>query len=206
MTDPQPTARGTRLQDFLREQARDNRPRQLDSWLSKARLIRSQPAGEPWPAWSTGEILAVAVLLDDTDHLAAEGYTTDEALERLRFEIDEPTIPAARAVFDQLRAALDQGTPERRLPLSGLAPRWAALAARYATDPKVAEDTQALARADQPEHTAHAYLIGCLLELGEAHAGCTAVDCPTCAALTRAVSMVLAENELRQGRVPGAVA
>lgn len=81
--------------------------RLLADWLAKARLIRSMPAGEMWPAWSTSETLAVAVILDDTDMLAASDYSTIEALERLRHEIGEPTAGAALDVFRRLAAQLD---------------------------------------------------------------------------------------------------
>lgn len=80
--------------------------RMLDSWLAKARLVHSLRDGELWPAWSTGELLAVALIVEDNDMLADLGYTRTEALERLRHEIDEPSVRAAAAVFGVLRYQL----------------------------------------------------------------------------------------------------
>lgn len=68
----------------------------------------------------------------------------------------------------------------------------------------MASRIQSLAQVDRPESAAHGYMIGSLLQLGEAHAGCIVTDCPTCTTLTGAISMIIAENEIRQGRVPGA--
>jgi hypothetical protein len=53
-----------------------------------------------------GELLAVALILDDAQTLAALDYTSTEALERLRFDIGEPSVAAAAKVFDALRAHL----------------------------------------------------------------------------------------------------
>lgn len=94
------------LQDFLFDRARANRQQHLDAWLSKAQLIRRLAPDAPWPAWSAGETLAVAILLGDVDRLAAQGYTVDEALDRLRFDIGAETIAEAREAFDQLRVSL----------------------------------------------------------------------------------------------------
>ena len=35
----------------------------IDDWLNKARFAHSLAPTEPWPAWSTGELLAVALIL-----------------------------------------------------------------------------------------------------------------------------------------------
>jgi hypothetical protein len=78
----------------------------LDDWLVKARYARALPAGELWPAWSTGEVLAVAIILDDMDRLEATGYTLPEALDRLRFDIGQASIEGAAMVFGTLRAEL----------------------------------------------------------------------------------------------------
>jgi len=74
----------------------------LDDWLNKARFVHRLAPTEPWPAWSTGELLAVAVILHDTQQLAAMQYTRDEALERLRHDIGLPNIADAATVFDSL--------------------------------------------------------------------------------------------------------
>ena len=73
----------------------------LGDWLSKARFVASRP-GRPWPAWSTGELLAVALILDDTITLDYLGYTQAEALDRLRYDIGQPTVAGAAAVFGHL--------------------------------------------------------------------------------------------------------
>lgn len=75
----------------------------LADWTAKARLAKRLTAEQQlWPAWSMGEMLAVSVILDDTDMLRALDYTRLEALERLRHEIEEPTAAAAAAVFTRL--------------------------------------------------------------------------------------------------------
>ncbi len=99
------------LQQWIADQTAGTGPRLLDDWLNKARLVRRLDPGQPWPAWSSGEVLAVAVIIDDRDRLAAAGYTADEALERLRFDIGEDTVESARTVFADLRAQLDTGKP-----------------------------------------------------------------------------------------------
>lgn len=85
----------------------DPTQRLLDDWLDKARLVHSLSEHELWPAWSTGGLLAVAVIVEDDAMLADLGYDTRrEALERLRHEIDEPNVLAAAAVFGVLRFKL----------------------------------------------------------------------------------------------------
>jgi len=56
-----------------------------------------------WPAWSTGELLAVSVILDDDEQLAATDYTSTEASDRLRYDIGQPSVEAAAEVFARLR-------------------------------------------------------------------------------------------------------
>jgi hypothetical protein len=48
----------------------------------------------PHPAWSTGEKLAVALVLGDDAHLAAEGYTKTQALTRLAGDIGGTNVGA----------------------------------------------------------------------------------------------------------------
>lgn len=81
--------------------------RMLADWSARARLVRSLGPGEKWPAWSKGELLAVSIILNDTEQLNAMEYTLDEALERLRYDIGEPSAAAAAAVFDRLREQLE---------------------------------------------------------------------------------------------------
>lgn len=46
--------------------------------------------GHPNGAWSTGEQLAVALVLADTDHLTSMDYTTEQAMERVAGGMLEP--------------------------------------------------------------------------------------------------------------------
>ena len=50
--------------------------------------------GTPNPAWSTGERLAVALVLVDDAYLAAEGYTKTQALTRLAGDIGGANVGA----------------------------------------------------------------------------------------------------------------
>ena len=49
---------------------------------------------QPNPAWSTGERLAVALVLGDDAYLAAEGYTKTQALVRLAGDIGSTNVGA----------------------------------------------------------------------------------------------------------------
>lgn len=46
--------------------------------LDRLKLVLAGEPGEPWPAWSTGEWLAVALALHDTDRLTAEGWSVED--------------------------------------------------------------------------------------------------------------------------------
>jgi hypothetical protein len=50
---------------------------------ARARWARDHNGGEPKAAWSTGEKLAVALVLRNSAYLDAAGYTTREAASRL---------------------------------------------------------------------------------------------------------------------------
>jgi len=81
----------------------------LADWLGRARLARKlRAAGELLPAWSTGELLAVAVILDDAELLADLDYTTTDALDRLRFDIGAASVEAAATILAGLRSQLDE--------------------------------------------------------------------------------------------------
>jgi hypothetical protein len=81
--------------------------RYATDWLTKAQFARScNERNAPWPAWSTGDTLAVAVLLCDTTALAALDCTEVEALQRLRHDIGAPDLDAAVRWFAKLRARL----------------------------------------------------------------------------------------------------
>ena len=82
-------------------------------WVAKARLARRLTEAEaPWPAWSMGECLAVAVILDDEEELRSLSYTRAEAIERLRYDLCLDTAQAEEA-FRRMRLAVDQATPAR---------------------------------------------------------------------------------------------
>lgn len=72
-------------------------------WPAKAaHASRLDLTGTPWPAWSTGETLAAALILNRADILADPDYTEDQALDRLRHDLG--ASPAeARAFFAHLR-------------------------------------------------------------------------------------------------------
>jgi hypothetical protein len=81
--------------------------RYATDWLAKAHFARRcNDLAEPWPAWSTGELLAVAVILQDMRKLADLDYTEVDALERLRYDIDLPDLNTAAQWFEDLRARL----------------------------------------------------------------------------------------------------
>ena len=50
---------------------------------ARARWARACNNGHPSAAWSTGEQLAVALVLNDHQHLADRGYTVAEAAQRV---------------------------------------------------------------------------------------------------------------------------
>ena len=77
------------------------------NWLDKARFARiCNENGEKWPPWSTGEILAVALILDDAGMFIALDITKQEALDRLRYDLELPDIVGAARWFADLRAQL----------------------------------------------------------------------------------------------------
>ena len=60
----------------------------------RARWAIDHNDGHPKPAWSTGEKLAVALVLDDRAYLAAEGCTRAQALTRLAGDIGGTNVGA----------------------------------------------------------------------------------------------------------------
>jgi len=75
-----------------------------DDITKRARLALADD-GHPWPAWSTGEQLFVALVLDDTEYLADVQWTRAEAIGRLAGEIYGSTADA-EAWIGTVRAAL----------------------------------------------------------------------------------------------------
>lgn len=99
------------LQQWLMSQSGRTRSGLLADWLDKARHVYQLPADEPWPAWSSGEVLAVGLIVGDDTVLANAGYTRDQALDRLRCEIGDDSIDAARQTFAELRQRLHSDRP-----------------------------------------------------------------------------------------------
>ena len=72
--------------------------------------------GRPEPVWSTGERLAVALVLRDKATLAAEGYTRQDAVRRLAGDLGYFGYGAdADAWLREIRAAIG-GLPDAELP------------------------------------------------------------------------------------------
>lgn len=61
---------------------------------ARARWATAHNGGKPKPAWSTGERLAVALVLDDVTTIEAEGFTVEQALRRLAGDIGGSTADA----------------------------------------------------------------------------------------------------------------
>jgi hypothetical protein len=79
-----------------------------DDIASRSRWARKHNQGHPSPAWSTGEQLAVALVLKDRTHLGAMGYTVQQAAQHV---YDGMTMPPAGfgAWLESLRGRLDTG-------------------------------------------------------------------------------------------------
>ena len=74
----------------------------------RARWAIDYNGHRPNPAWSTGEKLAVALVLGDDAYLAAEGYTKTQALTRLAGDIGDTNVGAWLAyVRDELEDGSD---------------------------------------------------------------------------------------------------
>lgn len=73
--------------------------------LNRCRVARRHYDGHPNTAWSTGEQLAVALVLADTEHLSAMGYTHDEAAASVAGRMVNPPEDI-RAWVQAIRAAL----------------------------------------------------------------------------------------------------
>lgn len=61
---------------------------------ARARWALIHNDGWPKPAWSTGERLAVALVLDDPAAIEREGFTCEQALRRLAGDIGGTTADA----------------------------------------------------------------------------------------------------------------
>ena len=65
-----------------------------DDITGRCRWALAHNDGTPNPAWSTGERLAVALVLTDDAYLAAEGFTKAQALSRLAGDIGSSNVGA----------------------------------------------------------------------------------------------------------------
>ncbi len=114
--EPITLSRGGNLENTLRAMARENsgetaeqeQVRFAADTLAKCRLVRDLDDAQPWPAWSTGELAAVAAVLNHTRILAAEDWdNTAEALDRaMAGMITPPADP--HAWVEDIRAQLHQ--------------------------------------------------------------------------------------------------
>lgn len=73
--------------------------------LRRCRWARRYNDGHPSCAWSTGEQLAVALVLRDRRHLAERGYTPREAAQRVYGGMTAPPADFKKWL-DDLRAQL----------------------------------------------------------------------------------------------------
>ena len=92
----------------------------------RARWAIDHNDGRPEPVWSTGERLAVALVLRDKTTLEAEGYTRQDAARRLAGDLRYYGYGAdADAWLREIRAAIGSpqaaGLPYTRCPSCGLA-------------------------------------------------------------------------------------
>ena len=102
MTEHEPGS----LAEHLHQQAVANRDRTVEDWTTRARFAREcRELSEPLPAWSTGELLAVAVINEDQELLDQLDYTFHEALDRIRYDIG-----ASLAVATQIIASIRKST------------------------------------------------------------------------------------------------
>ena len=99
MTTPEPGS----LAEYLHRQAVENRDRTVADWAARARFAREcRDLGELLPAWSTGELLAVAVINNDVALFEELDYSRDEAVERLRFDLGA-TTDVAEEIFRDIQ-------------------------------------------------------------------------------------------------------
>ncbi|MPZ66664.1 MAG: hypothetical protein GEU83_14525 [Pseudonocardiaceae bacterium] len=102
-----------RKQAVLRDADQTDQARSGDPFAAdiahRARIARAHHDGHPSGAWSTGEQLAVALVLRDARHLEAMGYTPQQAAQRV---LDGMVNPPAdlTAWLDGIRAALESRT------------------------------------------------------------------------------------------------
>jgi hypothetical protein len=79
--------------------------------VHRCRWVLDHNSGHPLSAWSTGERLAVALVLYDLDHLAGMDYTPTEAAQRVAGGMWDPPTDF-EAWLQAIRAELE--TPIRK--------------------------------------------------------------------------------------------
>ena len=71
-----------------------------DRLLSMARAVRGEPLRR-WPGWSTGELVAVALVLNDHQALKALAFTVCEAFDRVSGDFTVAELRAVERVLNQ---------------------------------------------------------------------------------------------------------
>ncbi|MEV8636891.1 hypothetical protein AB0395_35145 [Streptosporangium sp. NPDC051023] len=101
---PNDTPWAQALNDLYRQEGMTD-PLTPDDILRRCRWALKHNEGHPSGAWSTGEQLAVAVVLEDHAHLDAMDYTVEQAYQRvLGGMVSAPADPVAW--FESIRAEL----------------------------------------------------------------------------------------------------
>ncbi|GHE32232.1 hypothetical protein GCM10017673_38840 [Streptosporangium violaceochromogenes] len=91
------------LNDLHRQEGRTD-PLTSDDILRRCRWALDH-GGHPSAAWSTGEQLAVAIVLKDHAHLDAMGYTVEQAYQRVLAGMVSPPTDLG-AWFEAIRVRL----------------------------------------------------------------------------------------------------
>jgi hypothetical protein len=109
MTNPWADLTEAQRRQFREAHAEAKRKQMVDDFAkdiaAKARWAIVHNDGQPNPAWSTGERLIVALVIDDPDTLAEEDCTRHQVLQRLAGDIGG-TVAEAEAWIKEVRAAL----------------------------------------------------------------------------------------------------
>lgn len=92
------------LTDEILSRLRQQQPQTIAAAIARTREAK-QRSGEPDLAWSMGEKLLNALVLEREDQLAGLDYTRQDAIERVRwdFGVNDDEFPA---VLEQIRDGL----------------------------------------------------------------------------------------------------
>lgn len=92
------------LSEMMLARLREQQPQTIAAAIARTREAR-QHSGEPNVAWSMGEKLLNALVLEREDQLAALEHTRQDAVERVRwdFGVTDDEFPA---VLEQIRDGL----------------------------------------------------------------------------------------------------